>query len=329
LTAAEGKGDAASRAGSLALSLLAVPLSVAILETLAKSPKTLDGLRRISGSPPATLRRHLHTLARAATVEKLGSADPSTAAFGLTAAGHELVRVATALRGWLAARPTGQLELDDPDARRAIRALVDGWSLGIVRLLAARPLSEAELEQIERGAGVASVEHRLGPMLEVGLVEPVPDSEPVARYRASIWLRRAIGPLAVAARWERRRGFGEASPISRLDVEAAFLLTTPLVHLPSRLSGTCRCTVDVGDAVAGGQHVGALVTVERGCVTSCVAPPRGHAQSWASGPAKSWLDAVIEGETERLHLGGNERLAGGLLDGLHTALFKSHASNAP
>jgi DNA-binding HxlR family transcriptional regulator len=328
LTAAEGKGGAASRAGSLGLSLLAVPLSLVILETLAKSPKTLDGLRRVSGSPPATIRRHLHTLARAATVEKLGSGDPASAAFGLTTAGHELVRVATALRGWLAARPTGRLEIDDPAARQAIKALVDGWSVGIVRLLAARPLSQDELEQIERGAGVASAEDRLGPMLETGLVEQVPEPGPVPRYRASPWLRRAIGPLAVAARWERRRGFGEANPISRLDVESAFLLTTPLVRLSHRLSGTCRCTVDVGDAVAGGQHVGALVTVERGCVTSCVAPPRGHAQSWASGPAKSWLDAVIEGETERLQVGGNERLAGALLDGLHTALFKPHRHNA-
>lgn len=125
----------------------------------------------------------------------------------------------------------------------------------------------------------------------------------------------------MAARWERRRGFGEASPISRLDVESAFLLATPLVRLSSRLGGTCRCTVDVGGDV-GGQHVGALVTVEHGVVTSCVAPSRGRAQSWASGSAKYWLNAVIEGETERLQMGGNERLADGLVNGLHVALFK-------
>ncbi|MET0557987.1 MAG: winged helix-turn-helix domain-containing protein [Solirubrobacterales bacterium] len=325
MTAAEGKGVAASRAGSLALSILAVPLSLVILETLAKSPKTVDALRRVCGSPPATVRRHLRTLTRASTVERLGGGEPSTAAFGLTAAGHELLRVATALKDWLTLAPTGAVELGDPAARQAIKALVDSWSLGIVRVLAARPLSRAELEQIGRGAGLAAAEDRLGPMLEAGLVEQVPGSEPAARYGASPLLRRAIGPLAVAARWERRRGFDETNSISRLDVESAFLLTTPLVRLSSRLGGTCRVTVDVGDAVAGGRHVGALITVERGGVTSCVAPPSGHAQSWASGSAKRWLDAVIDGETEGLQVGGNERLAGALLDGLHVALFKPHA----
>lgn len=324
MTAAEGKGGAAIRAGSLALSILAVPLSLVILETLAKSPKSLDGLRRVSGSPPATIRRHLRTLARAATVERLGSGDLSSAAFGLTAAGHELLRVATALRGWLAAAPAGELDLYDPAARRAIKALVDGWGVGIVRVLAARPLSRAELEKIGRGAGLAAADDRLAPMLEVGLVEEMPCSGGAVRYAAAPWLRRAIGPLAVAARWERRRGFGETNPISRLDVESAFLLTTPLVRLASRLNGTCRVTVDVGDAVAGGQHVGAMITVEHGGVTSCVAPPQGHAQSWATGSAKNWLAAVIDGETEGLQIGGNERLAGALLDGLHVALFKPH-----
>lgn len=182
LTAEEGKGVASIRAGSLALSLLAVPLSLVILETLAKSPKTLDGLRRISGSPPVTIRRHLHTLARAATVERLGSGDPSNAAFGLTAAGHELLRVATALRGWLVAAPVGELELGDPAARGAIKALVAGWSAGIVRVLAAHSLSRTELQQIGRGAGFAAAEDHLGPMLDAGLVEQVPGSEEVARY---------------------------------------------------------------------------------------------------------------------------------------------------
>jgi DNA-binding HxlR family transcriptional regulator len=305
----------------LALSLLAVPLNLTILESLARAPKALDGLRRSCGASVPTIRRHLRTLARAAAVERRGGDSPHVA-FGLTAAGRDLLRVATAVRGWLASAPAGELQLGDAAAHRTIKALVDGWSAGILRLLAARPLSLDELERIGRSAGLPERDDRLGPMLKAGLVEAVPGPGRPCRYTPSPWLRRAIGPLAVAARWERRRDFGVARPIGRLDVESAFLLTTPLVRLPGRLSGSCRVTVDIGDADSGRQHASAMIVVERGAVASCVAPSHGRAQSWVSGSAARWLDAVIDGESEGLQLGGDERLASALLDGLHAALFR-------
>lgn len=326
MTAGRGRENAEIRAGSLALSLLAVPLNQAILESLGRAPKTIDGLRRSCGASSAAIQRHLRTLRRAATVEPRPGG--SVVAFGLTAAGQELLRVATALSLWLAAAPVGELRLGDPAAHRAIRALVEGWSAGIVRVLAAQPLSRDELEQIGRKARLAAPEQWLEAMLAAGLVEPVREPAGSPRYAAAPWLRRAIAPLAVAARWERRRDFGAARPISRLDVESAFLLTAPLTRLPSRLGGSCRATVDLSDAVPGGGHAGAMLMVERGAVVSCVAPPRGRAQSWAAGPAAAWLAAVIEGDSDGLRLGGDERLASALVEGLYAALFKPQQLSA-
>lgn len=307
----------------MALSLLAVPLNAALLEALTAGAKSLVGLRRAVGSPPTTtMERHLRGLARAGVVERRGrNAFSGEARVGLTPGGHGLLDAAAALKGWLAAAPGAQLEFGTADAGRTVRALVNGWSDGTVRVLAARPLSLAEFDRIVKSASSASLERRLRAMQLAGLIEPVPGAGSVLRYRPTPWLQHAITPLAAAAHWERLNGVEGARPISRLDVEAAFLLATPLVQLPRQLDGVCRLMVKVQPVES--KHAGALVTVERGQVVSCVTRFHGHADSWVAGSPSSWLQAVIKGQAESLETGGDDALAGGLLESLHSVLFEA------
>lgn len=313
---------AATRAGGLALSLLAVPLNVAILEALATSAKSPAGLRRLTGSPPTTtMQGHLRALARAGALECRGDVSSSGAAsVALLPSGHGLLDVAAVLKRWLAVAPGGGIELGTAAAGRTVAALVSSWSSGIVRVLAAGPLSLAELGRITQGTGSPSPEHRLRAMRLTGLIEPAPGSERKGRYQPTPWLRHAIAPLAAAAHWEHLTGLKGASPISRLDVESAFLLAMPLVQLPRQLDGTCRLVVEV-KAGAGSKHAGALVTIERGQIVSCVTRIHGHAESWVAGSPSNWLYAVIQGQAEGLEAGGDDVLAGALLQGLHSALF--------
>ena len=150
-----------------------MPLNVRILDALAKKSKSLVALRRAGGSPSTTtMRMHMRTLARAGVVERRGrDGFTNSATFGLTPAGQELLEVAAVLKAWLASAPGPELEFGSVDAAGKVSTLVAGWSAGIVRLLAARPLSPAELDQIVKSRDVGSLERQLGGMSLAGLTE--------------------------------------------------------------------------------------------------------------------------------------------------------------
>ena len=69
-----------------------------------------------------------------------------------------------------------------------------------------------------------------------GQVEPLPGNGRGTPYAVTDWLRRGVGPLAAAARWERRNRPTETAPIGALDVEAAFLLRPSLLSLAPEVS---------------------------------------------------------------------------------------------
>jgi len=141
-------------------------------------------------------------------------------------------------------------------------------------------------------------------------------------YAASEWLRRAVAPLAASAQWERRHQPSRTRPFGRLDVETAFLLAAPLLELPGGASGLCRLSAEL-DA-AGTRLAGVTAEVADGGVVACSTRLDPAADGWATGPADAWLDAIVDGETERLELGGACALPRALLDSLHGRLFASH-----
>lgn len=274
------------------------------------------------------MHRHLRTLARAGALERRGqdriSGDPN---FGLTPGGHELIDLCAVLRTWLDAEPEGGIELGSADAARRIGVLAASWSVGIARVLAAKPHSLAEVDRVIRTASVGTLERHLSALLTAGLIEPAGGAGADTRYQPTPWLRKAIAPLAAAAYWEQRSGLEDASPITRQEIESAFLLATPLVRLTRQLKGTCRLVVEVQGA-GQTRQAGAFVTVEEGRVVSCVTRIKGQADSWISGSPTAWLNAVIEGDTDSLEVAGSGPLPVALLDGLHAALFGGPLASA-
>ena len=325
LTAAKvrGKGNTGVRAGAHALSLLAVPLNAHVLRALGQEPRSLVDLRRAAGSPPqTTMRGHLKVLMEAGILERRRQNDfPGSVDYELGQPGRDLLVVAAVVRDWLARSPEGPLELGSPAAKSVIKALVEGWSTGVIRALAARPFSLTELSSIITGISYPSLERRLGAMRLAGQIERCPGNGRGTPYAVTGWLRHAIAPLTAAARWERRHLPTETPPLAKIDVESAFLLTIPTLRLPEELSGSCRLAVELGSADGEARFGGIVAAVEEGRVVSCVSRLAGSADGWVSGSPAGWLRAVIEGESDDLEVGGDCELARDVLAELHGTLF--------
>jgi DNA-binding HxlR family transcriptional regulator len=295
------------RAGTTALSLLAAPLNVHLLQALEDGPLPLIDLRRAVGSPPqSTMRVYSRTLVELGTLERQRQAAfPGTVEYVSTESGRALLAIGQILERWLQEAPVGPIALGTTASKSATKALVEGWSTNIIRALAAKPLSLTDLNRLIPRISYPSLERRLGALRLADLVEPYPGEGRGTPYRATPWLRRAIVPLAAGAWWERRY-LADPPQIGRLDVEAAFLLAIPLIELPSEVNGKCRLAVEI----QGGStpvFAGVLICVEEGKVISCSSRLEGEAEGWASGSASSWMRRM-NGQEADLEIGGDADL---------------------
>lgn len=305
------------RAGGKALMLLAAPLNVEILRHLQQDPLSLQDLRTKLGLPPqSTMRLYLRTLSEIGVVVRRPRSEfPTSVDYEITQAGRELLDVGDAVDTWLRASPTGPRELGSGVAKSSIKALVEGWSSHIIRVLAARPLSLTELDRLIPRISYPSLERRLTAMRECDLVEVQRGTGRLRPYKVTHWLRRAVGPLTSAIAWERTHAADKTAKIGRLDVEAAFLLAVPLLDLSDEVTGKCRLAVEVHDGTAP-VFAGVLVCVEGGEVTSCIADLEGEAEAWASGKPLTWLRQMNRVPDGELELGGDRPLARTVIEAL-------------
>jgi DNA-binding HxlR family transcriptional regulator len=307
-----------------------MPLNCIILRALAGGTMQQAELRRETGSPaPTTLRAQLKRLVEIGVIEKhRRNRFPGVLEYELTAAGRDLLFVVDILERWLAQAPTGPLQFGGNAAKSTIKSFVEGWSSTMLRALASSSLSLTELDAVIDSLNYPSLQRRLGAMRLAGLVEPGPGRGRGTPYAVTDWLRRGVGPIAAAARWERRHRPRTTAPIGALDVESAFLLTVALVEPPPEVSGSCRLAVEMPSG-KGRRLAGVTVGVQGGRVASCATELRGHPDAWALGSAVAWLDAVIEPDGSGLEQGGDCSLAHSLVAGLHGALFEAGSAIHP
>jgi hypothetical protein len=136
------------------------------------------------------------------------------------------------------------------------------------------------------------------------------------------WTRQAVGPLVAAGRCECEHLANQAEPLTRIDIEAAFLLAVPLVEMPTGVSGSCRLAVESGGPEERLEHLtGVEVEVERGEVVSCAPRLEPGPGTWATGSVDSWVAAILRGRSDGLRLdGGDAELARALIEQLHRSL---------
>ena len=312
-----------ARAGAEAMTLLAAPLNVQILEALRTRPFPLGELRHAIGSPPqSTMRLYLRALSGSGVVERRARREfPTSVDYAIAPPGEGLLQVGEVLGRWLGQSPDGPLELGSVAARNVIRPLIEGWSTNIVRVLAGRSLSLTELDRLIPRVSYPSLERRLAALRTVGLVEGHRTEGGATPYTATNWLRRAVAPLIAAMAWERQF-FPESSPaIGRLDIEAAFLLAISLMDLPKGVTGRCRLAVEVQRG-ASPVFAGVLVCVKDGKVASCSPRLKGEVEGWVAGSPRAWLRRLDGTGDQELELGGQSALAEALVGGLQRTLIK-------
>lgn len=322
-----GTGEAAfrARAGALTLLYLASPMRRSVLlAMLAEAATGADVMDEVDVPDPDD-PVPLEIIADPYLVEPADpDADPSApidwdTTLRPSQAGKDLLVVGSVLERWLLDCPEGPVELG-PEAGPALSALLGGWSSTVIHALAAAPLTVA---QITEAVGILSydlIDDRVEEMLDAGLVDILDEDSEEERFGATEWLRTGIAPLAAAARQELRHPLEDTAPIAALDVQAAFLLTLPLLELPVELSGSCSLAVDLDDGLLGGP-TGVTVRIESGQLVSCEVRLDDDVDAWAAAPAAAWLDTVIERDTGQTRSGGDQRIAGALLEGLHERLF--------
>jgi DNA-binding HxlR family transcriptional regulator len=313
------KAGSRARAGTEALGLLAAPLNVQILKALEPGSSALFDLRHATGSPPqSTMRLYMRTLSELGAIERTPRREfPTSVDYAITDAGRGLLEVGEVLDNWLRQAPEEERELGSPEARNAIRPLIEGWSTNIVRALAGRSLSLTELDRLIPKVSYPSLERRITAMRLVGLVDGHRVDGGSTPYSATEWLRRSVAPLVAGVAWERRYLSDSAPPIGRLDIEAAFLLTIPLMELPKNMTGKCRLSVEVQRG-SNPVFAGVLVCIEEGEVVSCSPHLQGEAEGWVSGTPRAWLRRLGSGSGsgEELEVGGDAGLAEGIIEAL-------------
>jgi DNA-binding HxlR family transcriptional regulator len=322
-----GSGNGA-RSGAQTLLLLAAPLSGFVLRALADGPKQLSELQRLADFPAqTTLRAQLKRLVESGAVAKnRRNRFPGVLEYELTDGGLDLLFAAGVLESWLAKSSGGPLSLGGGAAKASIKALAEGWSTTMLRALAASPLTLTQLDGLISSLSYPALERRLSALRIAGLVEPLPGNGRGTPHRVTTWAREGVAPLAAAVRWEQSHLGENAAPIGRLDAEAAFLLTVPMLRLPDETAGSCRLVVETHNGRAV-MPAGVTVAVEDGRVASCVTRLQRDADAWAIGPPDAWLSALIEENIDRLELGGRRRFARLLIERLQGQLFANPIGN--
>lgn len=227
-----------------------------------------------------------------------------------------------ALEAWLGQCPTGPIAIGDEHVKVAVKALAEGWSSTLMRALATSPRSLTELSSLIPEVSYPSLERRIGWMRASGQVTALPKEHRGTPYAPTDWLRRAVAPLCVAGRCERRH-LENVPPITDVEVEAAFLLTLPLVQLPRMSRGSCLLASRTDPAAREGdaELAGVGVELASGEIVATTVDLGAEPATWAIGSSDVWLDAVIDDRIENLRIGGeNPQLACDLVHGLHLAL---------
>jgi DNA-binding HxlR family transcriptional regulator len=312
-------------AGLRVLTTLATPLNFLVLRALGERPMRLAELRQATGLPAqTTLRGHLASLIEIGALSKRPTSQmPYAVENELTPMGEEMLAVADRLEAWLNQAPGAPSSLTNGSARGIVKAFVDGWGSTMLRGLGGGPMSLTELDRRIAQLSYPALERRLSSMRMAGLVEACDGPGASTPYTVTEWARLGVGPLVASGRCERRHMRERAAPITRDDIEAAFMLTLPLVGLPAETSGSCQLEVDADPADAR-EQVGVRVKVESGAVVSCDSDGGPTSDDFASGSAEKWFDAVSGEDENELRFGAG-KVAAGVVSGLRSALASPQA----
>jgi DNA-binding HxlR family transcriptional regulator len=305
------------------LRLLGSGATGAILMALGEGPlRTKELTEAVPGYAPRTIYRYtgkLTDLDVIARDEEPGV--PSKVVHSLTdGCGSELYELVNRYADASLTRlPDGRL---DAQAWASVGQLGDLWETGMVDHLACEALSPTELAEGDHGLSYHQVNRRAGLFEANGLLTKWDSPGRRRCYALTEKTRRKMGLLAGIGRWRQRHVVAEDEEgMTAPEMATVLRAALRLVSLPDHRGRCLRLDVaseDDTDAPAS-EQVWAEVEAD-GTLQSCAGPPA-DPDGWGSGHVATWIPVLLDGRSDAVEVGGEERLVHDCLDGLYRVLW--------
>lgn len=193
--------------------------------------------------------------------------------------------------------------------------------------LACNPRSPTELAQGRHGFSYHQVNRRAGLFKVSGFLTEWAGPGRRRCYALTEKTRQAMGLITGIARWRHHHVVAEDEEgMTGEEMATALKTSIPLVRLPEH-SGKClKVEVLRGDKPSADEDEAIWAEVEEdGTVHSC-ADPSSSVDAWGRGRIAAWIPAILEGDSQRVLVGGEEGLVGDCLACLHQVLWTPSSS---
>jgi len=305
------------------LRLLSAGATGAILMALGEGPlRTKTLTEQVPGYAPRTIYRYANKLAELEVVEREEEPGvPSKVTHTLSdPCGTELYELVNRFADASLTRlPDGRI---DAHAWASLGLLADLWEAGMVEELACQGRSPTELAQGKHGLSYHQVNRRAGLFKAGGLLTEWQGRGRRRCYGLTEKTRRKMGLVVGVARWRHHHVVDEGEEgMSAAEMATALRTALPLVELPEHKGKCLRLAVRNEEDAPGaeGEEVWAEVEPD-GTIHSCASPPVDPA-AWGRGKVKAWIPLVMDGKTDGVLIGGEEKLATDCLEGLYNTLW--------
>lgn len=305
------------------LRLLSAGATGAILMALGEGPlRTKNLTERVPGYAPRTIYRYAGKLAELEVVDREEEPGvPSKVVHTLSdPCGTELYQLVNRFADASLTRlPDGRI---DAHAWASLGLLADLWEAGMVEELACEARSPTELARGPHGLSYHQVNRRAGLFKASGLLCEWQGPGRRRCYGLTEKTRCKMGLIAGIARWRHHHVVAEDEEgMSAGEMATLLRAALPLVQVPAQKGKCLRLDVRTGDEDAGaeGEVVWAEVDGD-GTVRPCAGPNR-SIDGWGRGRIKDWIPVILDGSSQGVLVGDDERLVGDCLNGLYEALW--------
>jgi DNA-binding HxlR family transcriptional regulator len=306
------------------LRLLGAGAPGSILLALGDGPlRTKELTRRVSGYAPRTVYRHVAKLVEIEAVDREDEPGvPSKVVYRLAdPCGIDLYELVDAYtRVSLDRLPDGGVI---PHSWGSLTLLADLWESGMFGALNIGPCAVTELTRVGHDLSFHQVSRRAILFVLGGMIRETQDGRKRRRYELTEKARQATALIAGLGRWRERHAVPAGEPgLTAVEAAELLLAALPLVILPEHAGKRFKLAVGPPERSSseGGEVVWAKVETD-GAVVGSVDPST-QIDGWGRGEVGDWIEALLQGASNRVRAGGDGPLIRTCMRGMHEGLWK-------
>lgn len=321
---AAGEREACAPGASIAdvLRLLSGGASGEIVMALGEGPlRTMALTEAVSGYTSRTVYRYSAKLSELNVIERKEEPGvPSKVVLSLSdPCGRRLYELVDSFaKAYITRLPSGRI---GAHGWALLGLLAEMWELDVVDALSCEALSASDLARTRVGFSYHQVIRRAGQFATAGLLQDMGGHGRRRAYALTDRARRAMGLVAGLGRWRHQHIVREPEEGMKASEMATVLCAAlPLVRLPDHAGKCIELRVAAQEPFGGATNAVWAEVEDDGALHSCVSATS-SVDGWARGKLNAWLPAVLDGDPDRLQVGGEEELIGACLTQLHAALW--------